>query len=322
MTTDVNGTIERWSGYATALFGWRSDDVIGRSITDVLAKPINRRTASKNIAHIADGGHWFGSFDCLRHDGSTIPIKVLNIPMVDEQGTIVGIAGFAREQTGTFDHLLENLDDLRALTDRLDEVRQVEERRIAAELHDNLSQPIAMAATEALALAGTPGLPPETAERLRGLGASMQRSLEMLQGICGSLHPVSIDDHGLSAAIERLVDAYSRRTEIDFTCVLDPIIDLLDPAVAEVTMQLVAELLANVERHSRATSCAIEIIVDGDRTTLTVRDDGIGMLGPEGFGFQLMRERCRRVGATLSRTDNPDIGALVIAQLPPPRRSR
>jgi len=73
------------------------------------------------------------------------------------------------------------------------------------------------------------------------------------------------------------------------------------PAVAENTAYfVVAEALANVAKHSRATACAVQVCrVDG-RLRVAVADDGQGGAHvAKGHGLAGLADRVRAAGGTL-----------------------
>ncbi|MFC6666810.1 ATP-binding protein [Deinococcus radiopugnans] len=64
---------------------------------------------------------------------------------------------------------------------------------------------------------------------------------------------------------------------------------------------LLREAVTNIVRHARAREVWISIAPVGGGHRLTVRDDGVGGLAPEGSGLTGMRERLRAIGGTLER---------------------
>lgn len=75
----------------------------------------------------------------------------------------------------------------------------------------------------------------------------------------------------------------------------------LPPATEAAAAMLLREAVTNVVRHARARTVDVTLTPHGRGWQLTVRDDGVGGLGPEGSGLTGMRERLRAIGGTLAR---------------------
>ena len=73
-------------------------------------------------------------------------------------------------------------------------------------------------------------------------------------------------------------------------------------------MRIVQEAITNVRRHAKATNLWISITVEPPRAHITVTDDGRGLQRgrADSFGLTGMRERARRIGATLHVVPGPE----------------
>ncbi|KJY42778.1 histidine kinase [Streptomyces sp. NRRL B-1568] len=82
------------------------------------------------------------------------------------------------------------------------------------------------------------------------------------------------------------------------------------PAVADHLVAVLAEALSNVARHAHATRAEVNLQATGDRVTLTVADNGVGI--PEGgrrSGLRNLADRARAVGGTLEIHAEPKNGS-------------
>lgn len=315
--TDALGVVTHWNDFATLLFGWSRDEAIGRPVIEVNVGPINEAQAVEIMEGLGRGESWSGTFDCRRKDGSTMTINVLDVPVLDDDGEVVGIVGFSRETVDQFTETLKALDELRDLANHLDEVRSQEQQRIAAQLHDHLSQPIAMMATEALRVARSCDRD-DDALRFERIGRTLQDSLRTLQKICTSLRPPGLDEFGPTMAMEAMVESWSESSGVTLETTIDPALDSIDVTMSEVVVQVITEALANIERHARATSAVVDVFIDGDLCNATIADDGVGYGDNPGFGVRLMAERARRAGGklTVKRRSSPCKGTIVTLTLP------
>lgn len=316
ITTDLNGTINRWNKHAEELYGWTAEETLGRSIMDVTVGPVNEEVAQEIMEQLGQGFNWMGTFEARRKDGTLISIQINDVPIVNAEGEIIGIAGISHIDTGSTEELLGRLDELRSLTSKLDSVRSEEQRRIAAQLHDYLSQPISFASMQIKGITGSDDLSVESIEKLRSVSDLLDNALRTLQGICGSLRPAELDHYLPVIAIEELGTAWAQRFGIDIEVAVDPVVDDLDRELIEIVVQIITESLSNIERHASATKASIELEVDGEVLTTIVRDNGKGYDDLPGFGVRLMQERAHRVGGTFSINNDSPSGAVVTFAAP------
>ena len=325
ITTDEDGIVTAWNSYAEELYGWSAESALGRSITDITVGPVNETLAEEIMVSLSKGDPWFGQFECRRIDGTTIGVGVLAIPISDCKGQFRGVLGFSQIPGLRPSDQLQELDALREFAEQLDIVQSEEQERIGAQLHDELSQPIAMAATELIALARTPDLPDSVATRIDDISSNLQDSLTVLQNLCVSMRPDWLDYRNPSDAIDELIRSWSRATGIQAQILVTPRIDNVDRETVITAMRIIRESLANVERHSSAHQVSVRVTISNDWVITRIVDNGIGFDGTRGFGIRLMEERARRVGGKFSivgiRTPHPGTAVEFVAPNPPPRSS-
>jgi signal transduction histidine kinase len=145
-------------------------------------------------------------------------------------------------------------------------------RRIERDLHDGAqARMVSLAMSLALAerLVRTD---PDAAESLVAEArTSTLQALEDLRTVMHAIHPPVLADRGLGGAVEALA--------LDLAVPVTVTVDLPGPAPAAIESALyfaIAECLANVVKHSHASSAIVDIRGGGDRIVAVVRDDGIG----------------------------------------------
>ena len=175
--------------------------------------------------------------------------------------------------------------------------------RIARDLHDRVIQRIFAAG---MGLQGVQGLvaSPELAGRLASLSAELDEAVRDIRTSVFTLRrgPGDFSFRGQLIDIgEHTAEALGFRPRIDFR---GPV-DLATPAhIAEQSVAVVREALANVAKHAHATSAEVTVRVDSDRLTIVVADDGRG-IRQEGrrSGLRNLAERAERLGG--SSASNP-----------------
>lgn len=316
ITTDLDGTINRWNLHAEELFGWKAEEVLGKSIMDITVGPVNEEIAQDIMDQLAAGNNWIGQFEARRKDGTLISIQINDAPIINDRGEIIGIAGISHLDTGRATELLERLDEMRSLASKLDSVRSEEQRRISAQLHDYLSQPISFASMQLKGITGADDLSPATSEKLEQISDLLDNALRTLQGICGSLRPAELDHYLAVIALEELGTSWANRTGIEIDVAIDPVVDELDRGLLEIVVQIITEALSNIERHACATKASIELEVDGEVLTTIIRDNGKGYDEKPGFGVRLMQERANRIGGTMTIESDLTNGTIVVFAAP------
>ncbi len=174
--------------------------------------------------------------------------------------------------------------------------------RIARDLHDRVIQRIFAAG---MGLQGVQGLvaSPELAGRLASLSAELDEAVRDIRTSIFTLRrgPGDFSFRGQLIDIgEHTAEALGFRPRIDFR---GPV-DLATPAhIAEQSVAVVREALANVAKHAHATSAEVTVRVDSDRLTIVVADDGRG-IRQEGrrSGLRNLAERAEGLGDPPHRT--------------------
>jgi len=322
ITTDPHGVITSWNHYAVELYGWPADSVLGQIINEITVGPLNAALAEEILASLAKGDTWFGRFECRRMDGRLIEVGVLDVPIVDAQGQFCGVVGFSQIPELRPSERLRELDALRDFALHLDKAQSSEQERIGAQLHDELSQPIAMATMELLSLSHHGDLPQHLASRLENLASNLQESLGVLQNLCVTLRPDWLNGLSPSDAIDELVRSWSLTTAIRTQILISPQIGEVDEETVMVVMKIIHESLANIERHAEASQVSVRVSISNGWVTTQIVDNGAGFDGMQGFGIRLMKERALSVGGKLSVTGlrSPRSGTSVefVAPTPPP----
>lgn len=206
--------------------------------------------------------------------------------------------------------LLNHQEELRGLTSKLLSVQEEERRRVARELHDDLSQRLAVISIDAGTLEMSVN---EDAikQPLRKIKQGLISIAEDTHSLSRRLHPSILDDLGLIAALQSEVESFQRREEIkvDLFCSVKslPLSKEADLAV----FRIVQEALRNIAKYSEASLVKVNLTVIKSVLILQIIDDGMGFDIIEakrapGLGLQSMMERAKLVGGelTIDSTEN------------------
>jgi signal transduction histidine kinase len=211
-------------------------------------------------------------------------------------------------------------DDLAWLGGGLLKVQEAERARIARELHDGISQQLAVVA---LGLDALQRRLPELGSPRWGDVATLSQGIRTiaadLQQITRGLHPARLEHLGLVPAVRALgrdMEHYKLRIDV----VESDWPDNLPNVVALSLYRVAQEALHNAAKHSGADTVAVSFQGEGNTIALTISDSGIGFdshsAGFTGLGIVSMRHRLRMMGGSLKITGAPGQGTQVQARLP------
>jgi PAS domain S-box-containing protein len=175
------------------------------------------------------------------------------------------------------EQLRASLDQLRALTGRLQTVREEERAFISREIHDELGQACTAIKMD-LALIGRRLTKNQTQLRSK-VESTIQlvdSTIATLRRIASELRPRTLDDLGLAAALESQAQEFESRTGIRCIVTLPQELLRLDADTSTAIFRIFQESLTNVARHSQATRVEAHLEQQGDRIILQVSDNGRG----------------------------------------------
>ena len=209
--------------------------------------------------------------------------------------------------------------EARTLGGRLMTAYEDEGRRIARELHDDVTQRLASLSMEVAALNHMAR--PDTRQAAESsIGGALSRLGRDVHALAYRLHPTVIDDLGLEAALRVECDRLARRSGLDVELETDGVGEL--PVEAALGLLRVAqEALRNVERHARATRVRVVLKRVGGEVELQVGDDGCGFdpaadRERPSLGLASMRERMALLRGRLDVRSRSGAGTDVVATVP------
>jgi PAS domain S-box-containing protein len=93
--TDVEGRIVAWNGAAEALYGYQSQEALGRPVVSFIVPGRGRQQATAIMEALALGRSWEGEFDVRHRDGHLLRVLVHDTPTYDANGHPVGFVGYS-----------------------------------------------------------------------------------------------------------------------------------------------------------------------------------------------------------------------------------
>jgi PAS domain S-box-containing protein len=203
-------------------------------------------------------------------------------------------------------------DELRRSRTRLVEAGDAERRRLERNLHDGAQQHlVSMALTLRLAEAGL-GDAVRAGTLLAEASAELALALKELRELARGLHPATLTNHGLGAALEALASRSS--VPVDLRLDFD---ERLPEPIEVCVFYAVSEALANVAKYARATAVTVHLGRGHGHVFVSVADDGVGGAAPErGSGLLGLADRVAALDGSIEITSAPGQGTSICATLP------
>ena len=206
--------------------------------------------------------------------------------------------------SGSEAELRASYDRIRDLGGRLIVAQEAERARIARELHDDVSQEVAVLTMHLDLVRSATRMGQRNAETL--VHEALERThniAKTVHDISHRLHPARLRLIGLVPAIEGLLRELPKSdTTIAFTH--DNVPDTLDPDVALCLFRITQEALQNAIKHSGADRIELHLVADRVQLVMTVADNGVGFdvraVEQRGIGLISIAERLEPFGGTLT----------------------
>ncbi len=200
---------------------------------------------------------------------------------------------------------------------------QEEERaRIARELHDETAQLITAINLHLASLKRAQGNSQVMDAQIDQLNKLGQQMSDGIYRLVHDLRPAQLDDLGLVAAIQYLVDDFRHTHGLDVKLVVNGARKRVDSLVETVIFRVTQESLSNIVRHAGILSARASLSFTPERIVLEVKDEGRGFnvkdvfIPPHGYGIAGMRERVEAVAGEFEVQSIPGQGTVVRTTIP------
>jgi PAS domain S-box-containing protein len=326
------------------LFNDRFCQILGYSRNELREKALIEKTLL-NIAHPDDReaflaarhkllageiSWWSSEKRYIRKDGATVWARV-SMSLVRDQDNkpqyFVAVVEDITEKIQAERALQQSRQELRALAGRLINAEDEERKRISRELHDDLSQKLALLAFNigGLLVEHAPSAE-KINEQLRNLQVHVKQLAQDVRQISHQLHPSILDDLGLVAALTELCEEFSSREGIEVAFESEAVPRVLPVDLASCLYRVSQEALHNVLKHAQASQARLRLSASADGIHLCIHDNGVGFdseasLSRPGLGIVSMKERISLVQGDFAIDSRPGQGTEVKVFIPLSRKA-
>ena len=281
--------------------------------------PDDRERLLAAIATLApEKPHLQISYRIMRPDDTEIWVERNSLAHFDAQGKVLRIVGMIADIT-------ERKRAEVALSNarlKLVEAQELERRRIARELHDDIGQRLALLTVELDLLRKNV---PDLADAVRsGLGEVREQAAEIaadIQSLSHELHSARVEYLGIAPAMQGFCRGFGEKQGVEVDFKAHDLPGSLSPEVSLCLFRVLQESLHNSAKHSGAESFKVRLWGTPNDIYLTVSDSGAGFDSEaakesRGIGLISMEERLRLVNGMFSIESHPKRGTTIHARVP------
>ena len=233
----------------------------------------------------------------------------------DRRSLLMGITFDITER-----HSIE--EALRTFGGRLIEAQEQERKRISRELHDDISQQLALISVGLQQLQSAEDLKPaERRMRIEKLRIETMSLAAEVQTLSRQLHSSKLEYLGLVPAIRALCKEISAHHQAEINFMQSNLPKSMPPDVALALFRITQESLHNAVKYSGVRDFTVRLRGTETHIELVISDQGVGFdvslaKQSRGLGLISMRERIIALKGTLSIESQPMKGTQVSVRVP------
>ena len=218
--------------------------------------------------------------------------------------------------------LRESENRLRHLSSHILSAQEKERQRLSMELHDDLGQSLSLLKVQLSAVQRKLG---GAKVRLRDAFVEtceyLDFIIENVRRLSRDLSPSILEDLGLTAALERLIEDFSKHYGICPHVGIENIDHCFSRENSIIIYRIFQEIFTNIGKHARAEDFSVRISRQDAAVTFWVEDNGKGFdrvapssqRTPErGIGLAAMEERAVMLGSRLALSSRPGQGTRIV----------
>jgi PAS domain S-box-containing protein len=327
-SVNAEGRITFINEAAHRLYGYSPEELIGKSFADVIS-PEHAKSDLDLFRQFAahDEGTVNYETTLIKRDGTPVVLSTNTVVLRDDKGKVLGVMATSKDITAyrqAVEALKASSTRLRNLSLKLSLIEELERRKIAAELHDQIGQNLALAKIKLGELRASPALPDEIVNSASFVRELIDTSIQYTRSLTAELSSPLLYELGLEAAVQALAEQVQVKygLRIDFQKEGDS--EPLAEKILIVLYKSLRELLVNVIKHARADRVTVSVRSCETDIKVAVEDNGIGFdvskLDAPGnetrFGLFNIRERVESIGGQFAIESQPARGTRVFLVVP------
>lgn len=309
---------------------------------DRCASPLTDAIRKQTILSVTDGrapstdatlnatlnfGECYYLFPLMFHE------KALNQDSVGILIVTAGINPLPAQKIDTLTMLTKHAQTLlgslhRSIQNAQNQAIEEERGRIAADIHDTVSQSLFGLAYGINAC--TEMLPNEPAnvlaikQQLTEMQPLVFDTLSQIRSVIMDILPGDLSRNRFISTLQKQLSSLTLGSPIQLTVVVPPQFNQWSMELRQQLMLITHEAIANIAKHATASNASVEMRTYGRNLHLIIADDGKGFeqhqaIFVAGLGIDSIRQRVERLNGVLEITSKLEEGTQIVARIPIPR---
>ena len=324
---DADLIVRHANHYAADLMGVDAAELEGVSARELLVRvsPPGAEHSATVEQFLADPfARSTDEIDVLRPDGSEARFSVTRRPVLDSDGTVLGVIAIGTDVSERRQAELRVARYQQSLKSLGSEVALAEERKrraIADRIHDEISQNLACAKLRVGSLTTCLDLD-SCRDGISLINELLDAAIAGSRTLAFELSPPLLHELGFIEAVEWLAEQFEQRHDVDIAFTDDGRDKPLAQDVSVTLFRAVNELLTNVVTHADADHAHVSVSRANGNVLVCVTDNGRGFCPVKGlqdqksYGLFNINERLDYVGGTMLIESNKLTGTSVTLTAP------
>ena len=218
--------------------------------------------------------------------------------------------------------LIEDANQKQSFGLKIIEAQEEERRRISREIHDGPAQMLANILLRADLVDRTfrERGGEQALVEMKSMRSMVRTSLEEVRRIIYNLRPMALDDLGLVPTIRKYLVNVEEYNNMTISLSEQGGLDRLASKYEVALFRLIQESIQNVIKHASAESIQVNIRIEKNQVSVSIRDDGIGFdiekKKENSFGLIGMRERVEMLDGEITINSKFGNGTTVYVNIP------
>ncbi|MHB8134722.1 MAG: histidine kinase N-terminal 7TM domain-containing protein [Anaerolineaceae bacterium] len=333
LLVDHEGSILLVNAQAETLFGYTRSELLSHNI-DMLIPGDRRQNhpalmsqfmRSPKIRQVSQDLN----LSALRKDGSVFPVEISLGPLETGEGFSVActvrditLRKRAEEAQKLLLAEIQHANEIQqALTTRVQNIREIERRQIASDLHDRIGQKLTgiNLSLQIIQNKLTDACDPNIRQRLAHSLILVEETTREVRDVMADLHPPMLDEYGLGATLRWYCTHFSQQTGIHISLNNESLLPRLPQNVETTFFRVVQESFTNTTKHAQASEIVVTIEKNNDEICLIIQDNGRGfnpdLLNPQTdqphWGLMNLKQSAISIGGELEIQSNPGHGTKI-----------
>lgn len=318
--TDDTGAFTYICPNVSEIFGYSKEEFLKLTVEDISAEKTKTKAAVEKITY-GDGSELFVPLRFfMKKNGTVFPGEI-------KAGTFIfnnrkKVIGAVRDITKR----IQAEKTIRKLSFNWLTAQEMERKRIASDLHDDLGQCLALLKLQIRNI--QKNLLPKQDDLINECENSLKYTnqlIEKVRTLSHGLTPGMLDDIGLTASLKSLIKGFSKYAYIYIDKDIANI-DKMFPPLSEITIyRIFQEILTNIEKHSEADFVKIVVAKDNDFVSFMIEDTGKGFdlerinvkyPNQGGLGLASIKERLQMLGGRIEIKSRLNKGTKIHFMIP------